>query len=78
MLKSILRVCVLTLLAAEIAGLPMQGLAQSTNKTAAAKKPAAKETSKAEKKQPTLPYKGNLLRLYCFYGWLTCCIRRCE
>ncbi len=60
MLKSIVKFGALGLLAAAVAGLPFHALAQSTNKTAAAKKPAAKEPAKAEKKQPNLPYKGNL------------------
>jgi hypothetical protein len=50
----------LSLLAAAIAGLPVQVLAQTTNKTAAAKKPVTKEAPKAEKKKSAHPFHGKL------------------
>jgi hypothetical protein len=62
MIRSIVKVCALSFFAAGIGGLPVQLLAQSTNKPSAEKKSASgkKETPKVEKKQSTLPYKGNL------------------
>ncbi len=59
MIKSIARTCVLGLLAAAIAGLPLQALAQSTNKPAT-KKAGAKEATKGEKKKSAHPFHGKL------------------
>jgi len=66
MLKSLLRIGGLTLLTLAIAGMPAQVLAQSTNVSAAAKKPAvqaketAKETAKGQKKAGAHPFHGKL------------------
>jgi hypothetical protein len=57
MLKSILRMSAVGLLAAAIAGLPMQALAQSTNKPAT-KKPAKEQTD--AKKKAAHPFHGKL------------------
>jgi hypothetical protein len=59
MLKNVLRIGAVGLLAAAIAGMPAQLLAQSTNQPAPAKK-AADNKDVAQKKQKNLPYSGNL------------------
>ena len=54
MIKSFLKISVLGLLATAIAGLPLQSLAQSTNK------PAIEKNASAEKKKSAHPFKGTL------------------
>ena len=60
MLKSILRVGAVSVLAAVIAGMPVQLLAQTTNKPAAAKKEAPVKKDSAAKKKSAHPFHGNL------------------
>jgi hypothetical protein len=60
MLRSILRIGAVSLLAAAIAGMPVQLLAQSTNKPAATKKSAAVKKDSAAKKKSAHPFHGNL------------------
>jgi hypothetical protein len=57
MLKSILRTGALSLLAAAMAGLPLQLSAQTTNKTTAARQPAT------QKKQQSLPFQGEITQV---------------
>jgi hypothetical protein len=59
MLRSILRFGVVSLLAAAIAGIPVQLLAQSTNKPAATKKSATVKKDSAANKSAH-PFHGNL------------------
>ena len=59
MLKSILRIGAVGLLAAAIAGMPVQLLAQSTNKPATTKKSAAVKKDAAATKKAH-PFHGNL------------------
>jgi preprotein translocase subunit YajC len=61
MMKSILKMSILSLLAAAIAGLPLQLTAQSTNKPAVAKKPAAEKAAPGEKKRTGGGVHGNLV-----------------
>ncbi len=58
MRNSILKFGLMTLLAAGVAGLPAQLLAQTTNKPAASKAPAAEKTDTAAKKAH--PFRGKL------------------
>jgi hypothetical protein len=60
MIKSIWRIGAVTLLAAAIAGMPLQLLAQSTNNPAPAKKSAAGEKDSAAKKKGAHPFHGKL------------------
>jgi hypothetical protein len=60
MMKSILRVGGLSLLIAAIAGLPVQLMAQSTNKPAAEKKAAVAKKDAAAKKKGAHPFRGKL------------------
>ena len=60
MMKSILKIGALSLLAAAIAGLPLQLLAQSTNTPAADKKAAAAKKDSAAKKKAAHPFHGKL------------------
>jgi hypothetical protein len=65
MIKRVLKIGGAALLALAIAGLPGQLAAQTNDKPAVAKKPAAekKETSKSEKKQSSGPFRGKLAEL---------------
>jgi hypothetical protein len=60
MLKSILRVGAVGVLAAAIAGMPVQLLAQTTNKPAAAKQAAPVKKDSTAKKKSAHPFHGNL------------------
>jgi hypothetical protein len=60
MIKSILRIGAASLLAAAIAGMPVQLLAQSTNNPAAAKKSAAGKKDFAGKSKAAHPFHGKL------------------
>jgi len=60
MIKSVLRIGAISLLAAAIAGMPVQLLAQSTNKPATTKKSAAVKKESAAKKKAAHPFHGNL------------------
>jgi len=60
MIKSVLRIGAVCLLAAAIAGMPVQLLAQSTNKPAADKKSAAARKDSAAKKKTAHPFHGKL------------------
>ena len=60
MITRVLRIGAVALLAAAIAGMPAQLLAQSTNKPAAAKKSAAGKTESAPKKKSPHPFRGKL------------------
>jgi hypothetical protein len=60
MMKSILKIGALSLLAAAIAGLPTQLLAQSTNTPAADKKAAVAKKEPAAKKKGAHPFHGKL------------------
>jgi hypothetical protein len=60
MMKSILKMSILSLLAAAIAGLPLQLAAQSTNKPAATKKSGAEKKDTTAKKKVAHPFHGNL------------------
>jgi hypothetical protein len=60
MIKSIWRIGAVTLLAAAIAGMPVQLLAQTTNAPAPAKKSAAGTKDSAAKKKSPRPFKGKL------------------
>jgi hypothetical protein len=60
MIKSILRIGAVSLLAAFIAGMPVQLLAQSTNTPAPAKKSAAAKKDSAAKKKGAHPFHGKL------------------
>jgi hypothetical protein len=60
MLKSYLRISAVILLAAAIAGLPLQVLAQSTNKSAAVKKSSQDQTDPSVKKKAGHPFRGKL------------------
>jgi hypothetical protein len=59
----LLKAGAVTLLAAAIAGLPFQLPAQSTNKTAVGKKPAAGKAEAAPKKKSGYPFHGTLAAL---------------
>ena len=60
MIGSILRIGAVALLVAAIAGMPVQLLAQSTNKPAAEKKSAAAKKDSTAKKKAGHPFRGNL------------------
>ena len=60
MIKSILRIGTVSLLAAAIAGMPMQLLAQSTNKPATSKKSTSAKKDTTAKKKAAHPFHGNL------------------
>ena len=60
MMKSVLKIGALSLLAAAIAGLPAQLLAQSTNQPAADKKAAVAKKEPATKKKGAHPFRGKL------------------
>ena len=60
MIKSFLRIGSVSLLAAAIAGMPMQLLAQSTNKPAAEKKAAAAKKESTTKKKAAHAFRGKL------------------
>jgi hypothetical protein len=60
MMKSILKTSVLSLLAAAIAGLPLQLHAQSTNNPAAATKSGADKKDTTAKKKAAHPFRGKL------------------
>jgi hypothetical protein len=60
MLKSILRISAVSLLAAAVAGLPLQALAQTTNKPAAVKKAAPDQSDSTAKKKNGHPFRGKL------------------
>jgi hypothetical protein len=60
MLKSILRISAAGLLAAVIAGLPLQVLAQSTNKPATTKKTTKEQKDSTAKKKGAHPFHGKL------------------
>jgi len=60
MMKSVLRIGVLGLLAAAIAGTPAQLLAQSTNNPTAAKKTSAAKKEAATKTKAAHPFRGKL------------------
>jgi hypothetical protein len=60
MLKSILRIGAISLLAAAVAGMPTQLLAQSTNSPATTKKSATTKKDSAAKKKSAHPFHGNL------------------
>jgi hypothetical protein len=60
MIKSILRIGAIGLLAAAIAGMPAQLLAQSTNSPAAAKKSTTAKKDSTAKKKSAHPFHGNL------------------
>jgi hypothetical protein len=60
MIKSIQRIGALSLLAAAIAGLPVQVRAQSTNPPAVTKKSAAVNKDSTAKKKTAHPFHGNL------------------
>jgi hypothetical protein len=60
MLRSILRISAVSLLAAAIAGLPLQVLAQTTNKPAAAKKSTSDQSDSTAKKKAGHPFRGKL------------------
>jgi hypothetical protein len=60
MINSFLRIGAVGLLAAAIAGMPMQLLAQSTNKPAAEKKSAAGKKESTAKKKAAHPFRGKL------------------
>jgi hypothetical protein len=60
MIKSVLRIGAVSLLAAAIAGMPVQLLAQSTNKPAVEKKSAASKKESASKKKAAHPFHGKL------------------
>ena len=60
MLKSVLKLGAVCLLATAIAGLPVQLLAQSTNKPAAEKKSGAAKKESAAKKKSAHPFRGKL------------------
>jgi hypothetical protein len=60
MLESILRIGAVSVLAAVIAGMPVQLLAQTTNKPAAAKKESPVKVNSAAKKKSAHPFHGNL------------------
>jgi hypothetical protein len=60
MITTVLRIGAVTLLAAAVAGMPLQLLAQSTNKPAAEKKPAAGKAESAPKKKSARPFHGKL------------------
>jgi hypothetical protein len=60
MLRSILRIGAVSLLAAAIAGMPLQLLAQSTNKPAATKKSTTATKDSTAKKKSAHPFHGNL------------------
>ncbi len=60
MIKSVLRIGALSLLAAAIAGLPLQVWAQSTNPPAVTKKSAAVKKDSTAKKKTAHPFHGNL------------------
>ena len=60
MIKSLLRIGAVTLLAAAIAGMPVQLQAQSTNNPAPSKKPAAGQKDSAAKKKAAHPFRGKL------------------
>ena len=59
-LRSILRIGAVSLLAAAIAGMPVQLLAQSTNKPAATKKSATVKKDSAANNKSAHPFHGNL------------------
>jgi hypothetical protein len=61
MLKSILRISAVTLLAAAVAGLPLQALAQTTNKSATAKKSTVEKSDATPKKKSAHPFHGKLV-----------------
>ena len=63
MIKSVLRIGGVSLLAAAIAGMPVQLLAQSTNKPAAEHKSAAAKKDSAAKKKAAHPFRGKLAAL---------------
>ncbi len=60
MLKSVLRIGAASLLAAAVAGLPLQLLAQTTNKAAAEKKSTVAKKESAAKKKSAHPFHGKL------------------
>ncbi len=60
LLRSIFRIGAVSLLAAAIAGMPLQVLAQSTNQPAATKKSATAKKDSAAKKKSAHPFHGNL------------------
>src|ERR1039457_2917877 len=60
MLRSILRIGAASLLAAAIAGMPLQLLAQSTNKAAATNKSTTVKKDSTAKKKSAHPFHGNL------------------
>jgi hypothetical protein len=60
MIKSVLRIGAVGLLAAAIAGMPAQLLAQSTNKPAPEKKTAAGKKESTAKKKAAHPFRGKL------------------
>ena len=60
MLRSILRIGAASLLAAAIAGMPLQLLAQSTNKPAATNKSTTVKKDSTAKKKSAHPFHGNL------------------
>ena len=60
MIKSLLRIGAVSLLAAAIAGMPVQLLAQSTNKPATTKKSATAKKESSAKKKAAHPFHGKL------------------
>jgi hypothetical protein len=60
MMKSILRVSMVSLLVAVVVSLPLEVLAQSTNKPAAVKKSTADKTDSTAKKKSAHPFRGKL------------------
>ena len=60
MLRSLLRISALGLLAAAIAGLPLEALAQTTNKPAAVKPSTPDQSDATAKKKAGHPFRGKL------------------
>ena len=60
MIRSVLRIGAVGLLAAAVAGMPAQLLAQSTNKPAAERKSAAAKKDSASKQKAAHPFHGKL------------------
>jgi hypothetical protein len=60
MFRTILKLGTITLLAAAVAGAPVQLLAQNTNKPAAEKKTAVAKKDSAAKKKSAHPFRGKL------------------
>jgi hypothetical protein len=60
MLRSLLRISAVALLGAAIAGLPLQALAQTTNKPAAVKQSAPDQSDSTAKKKAGHPFRGKL------------------